>query len=100
MRVIITVCVSVSVIWAQSTPLGAWGHANRFGGGTAHAFGATAHMNRFGGSWAHMRGVGTTGTTRYGGTATHAWGGGGDGYDALWRHGHALRRRGLDRDRP
>ena len=76
MRAIITIVVSISVIWAQSMPLGAWGHANRFGGATAHRFGATAHTNRFGGSWAHARGVGTAGTTRYGGTATHAWGGG------------------------
>ena len=68
MRAIITIVVSISVIWAQSMPLGAWGHANRFGGATAHRFGATAHTNRFGGSWAHMRGVGTTATSRHSAT--------------------------------
>src|SRR5262245_10442920 len=67
-------CLMVSL--ATSGSALAFAHANRFGGGTAHAFGATSHVNAFGGSTTHVAGVGTTHRNAFGGGTVHsAWGG-------------------------
>ena len=68
--------LSLSLVAFLSGSAWAWGHANRFGGGTMHSFGGTTHENAFGGSTSHAFGVGTSHTNVYGGSAAHYAGGG------------------------
>jgi hypothetical protein len=58
--------------------VGAWSHANAYGGGTYHApgSGSTTRTDYAGGSETHTYGQGTTATGRYGDTATHQEGSG------------------------
>lgn len=68
--------LSLSMVTLGSALAWGWGHANRFGGGTAGGFGDVAHENRWGGSTAHVAGEGTEHTNAYGGSASHYEGGG------------------------
>jgi hypothetical protein len=55
----------------------AWSHANRYGGGTSHAYGVgTTHTNAYGGGSAHAYGGGAAHVNAYAGSTTHAYGGG------------------------
>jgi hypothetical protein len=87
------ICLSLSIVFLSYHPALPWGHANSFGGGSAHTFGGSAHSNAWGGStehsygqtshtsaWgtstSHAAGEGTEHTNVYGGSAAHATGGG------------------------
>jgi hypothetical protein len=62
-----------------SGPVGAWGHANAYGGGsTYHAPGSdsTTRTNAYGGSATHTYGQGTSASNASGGSAYHAEGSG------------------------
>src|SRR5271169_1408120 len=53
----------------------AYGHANRYGGSTSHAYGeGTSHSNVYGGSTSHGYYGGTSHTNAYGGTTSGAYG--------------------------
>ena len=85
--------LSLSIVFLSYHPAWPWGHANSFGGGSAHSFGGSAHSNAWGGSTehtvgetshtsaygtstTHAAGEGTAHTNVYGGSAAHAEGGG------------------------
>jgi hypothetical protein len=75
MKKILVGLVSLTIMLLPCEPAWAWGHANRWGGGTAHGWGGTVHRNAFGGGTAHVYGGGATHFNAYGG-ATHYAGGG------------------------
>jgi len=58
--------VSLTIILIPWEMALGYGHANRWGGSSAHTYGASSHTNAYGGSTTHSYGEGTSHTSAYG----------------------------------
>src|SRR5260370_42386489 len=68
--------VSLTIIVIPWEMAFGYGHANRWGGSSAHTYGASSHTNAYGGSTTHAYGEGTSHTSAYGTSTPHsAYGG-------------------------
>jgi hypothetical protein len=67
MKILKTGMAALVVLVLAPPIAGAYSHANRFGGSTAHGWGGTEHTNAWGGSSEHAWGGGTEHTNVYGG---------------------------------